>query len=102
MAMPRISGLELEPHQVIYRPLVTEKGTSLSEQYNAYTFEVHPQASKHDIQRAVEELWKVRVVKVRTQNRVGKPRRYRGLEGHTRGWKKAIVTLHPDDKIAFF
>ena len=97
-----ISGITLEPHQVILRPLVTEKGTHLSEQLNAYSFEVHPQATKTDIKAAVQQLWDVRVVDVRTQTRVGKPRRHKMTVGHTRSWKKAVVKLHDEDRIAFF
>lgn len=96
------SGPQLDPYQVILRPLVTEKGTHLSERYNSYTFEVNPLATKTDIKRAVQELWNVRVVKVRTQNRRGKPRRTRVRAGHTTDWKKAIVELHEEDRIAFF
>lgn len=99
---PRSSHLALEPHQVILRPLVTEKGTHTSERYNQYPFEVHPQATKVDIKSAVEELWNVRVVNVRTQTRKGKPRRHRMSQGYTRDWKKAIVELHDEDRIAFF
>ena len=97
-----MSGIELEPHQVIVRPLVTEKGVHQSEKYNAYAFEVHAQATKKDIKDAVQKLWEVRVVAVRTQNRKGKPRRNRLNQGHTGDWKKAIVQLHDDDRIAFF
>ena len=96
------SGVKLEPYQVILRPLVTEKGTHVSARFNAYTFEVNPLATKTDIWDAVEELWNVRVVKVRTQNRRGKPRRHRNQAGQTKNWKKAIVALHEDDRIAFF
>lgn len=96
------SGITLEPHQVIRRPLVTEKGTHVSERHNAYTFEVHALATKLDIKAAVETLWGVRVVDVRTQNRIGKPRRHRLVLGRTRDWKKAIVKLHSEDRIAFF
>ena len=95
-------GLTLQPHQVIVRPLVTEKGTHLSEKYNSYPFEVHPQATKGDIKKAVESLWQVRVLKVRTQNRKGKPRRHKMQYGYTGDWKKAIVELHSEDRIAFF
>lgn len=100
--MPESSGITLEPHQVVLRPLVTEKGTHLSERHNAYTFMVHLQATKPVIKAAVEELWGVRVVGVRTQNRAGKPRRHKMRQGYTRSWKKAIVELHSDDQIAFF
>lgn len=93
---------ELDPHQIILRPLITEKGMHQAERHNAYPFEVNPLATKPDIKRAVEDLWNVRVVKVRTQNRRGKPRRYRMNYGYTKGWKKAIVELHEDDRITFF
>ncbi len=96
------SGIKLAAHQVIRRPLVTEKGTHLSERQNTYSFEVHPLASKSDIKDAVQQLWDVRVVSVRTQTRIGKPRRYKMMVGHTRSWKKAIVKLHDEDRIAFF
>ena len=96
---PRV---ELEPYQVVLGPLVTEKGTDLSERHNAYTFEVNPLATKSDIKRAVEELWHVRVLKVRTQNRIGKARRHRFSTGTTKSWKKAIVQLHADDRISFY
>lgn len=95
-------NIVLNPYQVILRPLVTEKGTLLSERYNAYTFEVHQKADKTDIRDAVEELWDVRVVHVRTQNRQGKPRRHKTALGRTKSWKKAIVELHEEDRIAFF
>jgi len=94
--------LQLEPHQIILRPLVTEKGYHKAERCNAYTFEVNRLAGKHDIRRAVEELFDVKVVRVNTQNRVGKPRRTRYRTGHTKGWKKAIVTLDAEYRIDFF
>jgi len=102
MAAKVETGVQLDPHQVVLRPLVTEKGTHLSERYNTYTFAVSLLANKIDIRHAIEELWNVRVVKVRTQNRCGKPRRHRASFGYTKSWKKAIVQLHDDDRIAFF
>jgi large subunit ribosomal protein L23 len=92
----------MDPHRVVLRPLVTEKGTHQSERYNAYAFEVAAQATKHDIKNAVETLWDVRVVSVRTQNRKGKPRRTKLKMGHTGDWKKAVVELHDEDRISFF
>jgi large subunit ribosomal protein L23 len=94
--------LELESHQVILRPLVTEKNMHRSTRYNQYAFEVNPLADKLDIRRAVEDLFDVRVTKVRTQRRKGKPRRYRFRYGYTKNWKKAIITLHEEDRINFF
>ena len=98
----RVSGVQLEPHQVILRPLVTEKGMHRSTRYNAYAFEVNKLATKVDIRKAVEELFHVKVVKVHTVNRKGKPRRSRTAVGHTKDWKKAIVKLDPEHRIDFF
>ena len=95
-------GPQLEPHQVILRPLVTEKGTHQFTRHNAYPFQVNLWANKHQIKAAVEELFNVRVEKVRTQLRVGKKRRYRFRFGRLPNWKKAIVKLHKEDKIEFF
>jgi len=102
MASSFSTGIVLEAHQVIRRPLVTEQGTHLSEKLNAYSFEVHPLATKTDIKAAVQQLWDVRVVAVRTQTRIGKPRRHKMVVGLTRAWKKAVVKLHDEDRIAFF
>lgn len=102
MAVLSVSGVELLPHQIVLRPLVTEKGTHLSEKLNTYTFKVHPLADKESIRKAVEELWSVRVSSVRTQRRVGKTRRHKMRQGQTSDWKKALVTLHGEDRISFF
>ena len=89
-------GPELEPHQIIIRPLVTEKSTHQTSRYRAYPFEVNPWATKDEIKAAVESLFNVQVEKVRTQNRHGKKRRYRFKLGRLPNWKKAIVTLKED------
>lgn len=94
-------GPELEPHQIVLRPLVTEKGTHQSTRYNAFTFEVHPLADKLQIRDAVEKLFKVRVVEVRTMNCLGKNKRFKGQLGRLANWKKAIVKLNTEDKIDF-
>src|ERR1700704_3916920 len=93
------SGPVLEPYQVILRPLITEKATHLSERHNAYTFEVNPLATKTEVKEAIEELFDVKVANVRTQNRRGKPRRYRLKMGRMRNWKKAIVALREEYRI---
>jgi large subunit ribosomal protein L23 len=98
----RQRGPKLEAHQIVLRPLVTEKGTHQFTHRNAYPFEVNPWANKDEIKRAVQELFGVRVTKVRTQNRMGKRRRYRFKMGTLPAWKKAIVTLHAEDRIEFF
>lgn len=95
-------GLSLEPHQVIIRPLVTEKGVHRAARNNHYAFEIHPQATKTDVRRAVEELFEVVVDKVMTQNRRGKTRRYRNRAGVTTNWKKAVVKLNSEHRIDFF
>ncbi len=102
VAIETESGLTLEPYQVIFKPLITEKNTHLAEKRNVYAFKVHTQASKTDIKKAVEALWEVRVNKVRTQNRKGKPRRTKTGYTQTQNWKKAIVELNEEDKISFF
>ncbi len=100
--IPQTTTLELEPHQILLRPLVTEKGMHRSTRHNAYTFEVNRLASKSDIRQAVEKLFDVKVEKVHTQNRKGKPRRTKQQLGHTSDWKKAIVTLNKEHNIEFF
>lgn len=99
---PFQTSLTLEPHQVILRPLVTEKGVHRSSRYNAYAFEISKIATKDDVRRAVEALFDVKVVKVATQNRPGKQRRTRMRVGMTSSWKKAIVTLDPEHRIDLF
>jgi large subunit ribosomal protein L23 len=98
----RKKGIQLEPHQVVLRPLVTEKGVYHSTELNQYAFEIHPLATKLDVKQAVEALFNVNVLKVRTQTRLGKPRRYRFRQGYTKDWKKAIVTLDSESRIDFF
>jgi len=95
-------GIQLEPYQVVLRPLVTEKGFHKAERCNAYAFEVSPLADKETIRRAIEHLFEVKVIRVNTQNRKGKPRRTKFRTGQTKTWKKAIVTLDPEDRINFF
>lgn len=94
--------LTLDPHQVILRTLVTEKGMHKATRYNQYAFEVNKLATKDDVRRAVEALFNVTVTKVRTQTRKGKPRRFKFKYGYTKSWKKAMVTLHEDHRIDFF
>lgn len=99
---PKPKKLVLEPHQVLIKPAVTEKAMFQATELNQYTFKVNINADKTDIKKAVEKLFEVKVTGVSTQIRKGKPRRYKFTYGRTKDWKKAIVTLHPDDKIDFF
>ena len=100
--IPQKTSLVLEPHQIILHPLVTEKGVHRAERCNAYSFEVNRLATKKDVRRAIEELFHVKVLKVNTQNRHGKPRRTKQVLGTTKSWKKAIVTLDAEHHIDFF
>ncbi len=87
---------------LIIAPLVTEKGTIVNEKANQVVFKVRPQADKHAIRRAVEDLFKVTVMEVRTANFLGKERRRGKISGRTPNWKKAYVTLKAGDRIEFF
>jgi len=100
--VPQKTSISLEPHQVIVRPLLTEKGMHRATRCNAYAFEVNRLATKVDVRRAVEELFEVKVLKVHTQNRKGKPRRTKMRFGYTKDWRKAIVTLDAEHRIDFF
>ena len=85
---------------VIKTARLTEKGTRQGEKLNQYTVVADPRANKFDIKRAVEELFKVKVVRVNTMNMPGKLRRQRTPQaGQDSDWKKAIVTLQKGDKI---
>lgn len=95
-------GPDLEAHEIIVRPLITEKSTHQTTHLNAYPFRVNVLASKEQIKAAVEELFSVRVLAVRTQNRLGKRKRFKGRPGKLASWKKAIVKLHPEDRLEFF
>jgi large subunit ribosomal protein L23 len=89
-------------HDVILRPVVTEKSTVARETVNAVTLAVSPGASKYDIKRAVEELFKVNVLRVRTSTPPAKKKRVGRFVGARRAWKKAIVILAEGQKIEFF
>jgi large subunit ribosomal protein L23 len=91
----------MNAHDVIIRPIVSEKSYDLMEQ-GRYTFEVHRDARKEQIAQAIEEIFRVRVEKVNTMNVSGKPRRLRYNKGLSRSWKKAIVTLKAGDTIDLF
>jgi large subunit ribosomal protein L23 len=91
-----------EIHQVIKRPLITEKSTRMKETENQIVFVVDPRANKVQIRQAVEKLFRVKVQAVRTMNLVGKRKRMGRFWGWKSDWKKAIVTLQPGERIEFF
>ena len=88
--------------QIIRSPLITEKGTLVNEQANQVLFRVAPDANKVEIQKAVEQFFNVKVVKVRTVRVLGKTRRVGRSFGRRSDWKKAYVTLAEGQRIDFF
>ena len=90
------------PHDVIIRAMITEKGTRMRESGNRFLFQVHPDANKIEIKEAVERVFEVKVENVRTQNLLGKLKRMGRNVGRRPAWKKAIVTLREGDNIDLF
>jgi large subunit ribosomal protein L23 len=91
-----------EVQKIIRRPLITEKSTRQKEESHQYVFEVDRDANKIEIQSAVERLFKVNVLQVRTSNVLGKVKRLGRRYGKRPDWKKAIITLKEGDRIDFF
>ena len=89
-------------HDVIQQPLVTEKSSIARDEANIATFRVDPNATKHDIRRAVEQLFEVKVARVRTLRQPGKKKRIGRNIGRRPAWKKAIVELAEGQTIEFF
>ena len=103
----------MDIYHIVKRPLVTEKGTHQSQQSHdatrtrsarggSYSFEVHRDATKPMIRIAIEKIYNVKVLSVRTANRAGKRRRVKYKMGTTASWKKAVVVLHGDHHIDLF
>ena len=90
-----------DAREIIIRPIITEHSYDIMEE-GKYTFEVHPDANKIEIAKAVEELFNVTVMKVNVLNVKSKPKRVRYQLGKTRTWKKAIVTVADGDTIEIF
>lgn len=89
-------------HEIIVRPLITEKSSAAYQERSEYTFEVHPKASKPQIRSAIEQLFGVHVQAVWTSNQRGKVKRMGKTAGRRPNWKKAIVKLAPGDTIPIF
>jgi len=92
----------MEEYGIIRRPIVTEKGTILRDENNQLLFEVDSRSNKSEIKKAVEKLFKVKVLSVQTQNRLGKRKRLGKFVGRRKNWKKAIVTLKEGDRVDYF
>ena len=91
----------MDSRSVIIRPIISEKSYALLAA-NKYTFRVHDRAHKTQVRQAVEEIFGVRVLEVRTMSVKSKPKRRGYTSGRSRSWKKAVVQLHPDDHIELF
>ena len=91
----------MEHSQVLIRPVISEKSYVLSAA-GKYTFRVHPDAHKTQIRQAVEALFDVHVVEIRTMSVKSKPKRRGNTRGRTRAWKKAIVQVRAGESIPIF
>ena len=91
----------MDHSQVVIRPVVSEKSYVLAAA-GKYTFRVHPDAHKTQIRQAIEALFDVSVVEVRTMSVKSKPKRRGAIQGRTRSWKKAMVQVAPGDTIPIF
>jgi large subunit ribosomal protein L23 len=89
-------------HEIIVRPLITEKSSAAYQDRGEYSFQVHPKASKPQIRTAIEQLFGVRVTGVWTSNHRGKVKRLGKTAGRRPNWKKAIVKLAEGDTIPIF
>ena len=91
-----------DPYQIILRPVITEKSTLLKDLNREVCFEVDRRANKSEIKKSVEQLFKVKVERVRIQNKRGKMKRVGRSEGKTKDWKKAYVKLKEGEKMIEF
>ena len=91
-----------DPRTIVRKALITEKGTALRELRNQYHFEVARDANKIEIQHAIEAIFSVKVEHVRTMQMCGKVKRQGRYLGKRSDWKKAVVTLLPEQKIELF
>jgi large subunit ribosomal protein L23 len=94
--------MNYDPHRIIRKALTTEKSVILREGRHCFAFEVDPEANKLEIGRAVEDLFKVKVVRVRTINVRGKLKRLGRFTGRRAARKKAYVTIHSEGHIELF
>jgi large subunit ribosomal protein L23 len=94
--------MKQDVRSIVRRALITEKGTQLRETRGQYHFEVSRDANKIEIRRAIETIFGVKVAEVRTMRAHGKVKRQGRYSGRRNDWKKAVVTLKPDQKIELF
>jgi large subunit ribosomal protein L23 len=92
----------VEAHQILIRPIITERATVLTERFNQFVFQVEKKANKYQIRNAVETVYGVKVKKVATMVVPGKTKRRGATSGKRPNWKKAIITLQQGENIDFF
>ncbi len=92
----------MKEHDIIRRPLMTEKTNIQKDEHNQYTFEVDRNSNRIEIRKAIERIFNVRVANVRTIQVKGKVKMRGRIAGKRRDWKKAMVTLIPGERIPFF
>lgn len=85
--------------EVLISPILSEKSVRIKDAENRYTFKVNPKANKSEIKKAVETLFKVKVIAVRTANQSGKLHKVGRYEGYRSDWKKAMVSVKAGQKI---
>ncbi len=92
----------MEAHNIVIRPIITEQSMHFANARGAYSFEVNKKANKTQIKSAIQKLYNVKVVDVRTANVKGKIRKKGRSIGYTRSWKKAVVVLSEEHHIDLF
>jgi large subunit ribosomal protein L23 len=92
----------VNPHDVLIRPLLTEKITAIREVKNAVAFAVHRHATRIEIRRAVEKVFSVKVASVNVMNVRGKKKRQGRFSGKRSDWRKAFITLKKNEKIELY
>jgi large subunit ribosomal protein L23 len=106
-AVPKIAPLQASEERlmtILLAPVVSEKATQIADRHNQVIFRVRPDATKKDVKRAVELLWKekkIEVASVQIVNVHGKKKRFGAFTGRRRNWKKAYVSLKPGQEINF-
>jgi len=92
----------MNSHEIIIRPLITEKTSIQKEMHNQLSFEVDRRANRIEIKQAIESIFNVRVAAIKTMQVSGKTKQRGRITGKRRDWKKAIVKLMPGERIDFF
>ena len=106
-AVPKIASLQANEGRlmtILLAPVVSEKATQIADRHNQVIFRVRPDATKKDVKKAVELLWKekkIEVASVQIVNVHGKKKRFGAFTGRRRNWKKAYVSLKPGQEINF-